>query len=96
MSPTHYRLVDKGELGARYASAFERMTTFAADGITPITGAIIDQSQLQGRLDRISDIGLTPHGLTPVDTDNGEAAAPPPSPGQIQTGHDRTPGVQPA
>ena len=77
MSPTHYRLVVKGELGARYASAFERMTIFAADGITPITGAIIDQSQLQGLLDRIADLGLTPHGLTPLDTDNGEAAAPP-------------------
>lgn len=96
MSPTHYRLVVKGELGARYASALERMTLCAAGGITPITAAIIDQSQLQERLDRISDLGLTPHGLTPVDTDNGEAAAPPPSPDQIQTGHDLTPGVQPA
>ena len=26
MSPTRYRLVVKGELGARYASAFEEMT----------------------------------------------------------------------
>ncbi len=91
MSPTHYRLVVKGELGARYASVFEGMTIFAHDGITPITGAIIDQAQLQGLPERIADLGLTPHSLTPLDTENGEAAAPAPSPDQIQTGHDRTP-----
>ena len=46
MSPARYRLVVKGELGARYASAFEEMTIFAHDGITEITGAIIDQAHL--------------------------------------------------
>ena len=76
MSPTHYRLVVKGELGARYASAFEEMTISAHDGITEITGEIIDPSHLQGLLERIAGLGLTLHSVTPLDTENSEAVAP--------------------
>jgi hypothetical protein len=75
MSLTRYRLVVKGELGARYASAFEGMTISAHDGITEITGEIIDPSHLQGLLERIADLGLTLHSLTPLETDNGEGSA---------------------
>ena len=39
-----YRLVVTGELGARYASAFEEMTISARDGVTEITGVITDLS----------------------------------------------------
>ena len=48
MSQPRYRLVVKGELGPRYASAFDGMTIRAHDGETDITGPIIDQSHLQG------------------------------------------------
>ena len=75
MSPTRYRLVVKGELGARYCSAFDEMTISAHDGITEITGAIIDPSHLQGLLERIAGLGLTLHSVTPLDAENGEAAA---------------------
>ena len=75
MSPTRYRLVVKGELGARYASAFEGMTISAHDGITEITGEIIDPAHLQGLLERIAGLGLTVHSLTPLEKENGEAAA---------------------
>ena len=75
MSPTRYRLVVKGELGARYASAFEGMTISAHDGITEITGEIIDPSHLQGLLERIAGLGLTLHSVTPLETENGEASA---------------------
>ena len=78
MSSTHYRLVVKGELGARYASAFDEMTISAHDGITEITGEIIDPSHLQGLLERIAGLGLTLRSVTPLDMENGEAAAPPP------------------
>ena len=64
----------KAKLGARYASAFEEMTISAHDGITEITGEIIDPSHLQGLLERIAGLGLTLHSLTPLDTENGEAA----------------------
>ena len=75
MSPTHYRLVVKGELGARYASAFDEMTISAHDGITEISGWITDSSHLQGLLERIAGLGLTLHSVVPLDTENGEAAA---------------------
>ncbi len=80
MSPTHYRLVVKGELGDRYASAFEEMAISAHDGITEITGGITDPSHLQGLLERIAGLGLTLHSVTPLDAENGEAAAHAPEP----------------
>lgn len=73
MPPTHYCLVVKGELGPRYASAFEEMTISTHDGITEITGEIIDSAHLNGLLGRISDLGLAVYSLTPLDTD--EAAS---------------------
>ena len=86
MTPSQYRLVVKGEVGARYASAFEEMTISAHDGITEITGEIIDSSHLQGLLDRIAGLGLTLHSLTPLDTDSGEAAPHSPDPPTKQPG----------
>ena len=73
MSPTYYRLVVVGELGPRYASAFDGMTLRAHDGETAISGPIIDQSHLQGLLDRIASLGLTLHSVTPIETKNAEA-----------------------
>ena len=52
MSSHRYRVVVEGELGPRYASAFDGMTVFAHDGRTEITGPIIDPSHLHGLLDR--------------------------------------------
>ena len=63
MSPPRYRLVVEGELGPRYASAFDGMTLRAHDGETEITGPIIDQSHLQGLIERIASLGLTLHSL---------------------------------
>ena len=73
MAPHRYRLVVKGELGPRYASAFDGMTIRAHNGETDITGPIIDQSHLQGLIERIANLGLTLHSLTPLDTENAEA-----------------------
>ena len=75
MSPTNSQIVVKGELGVRYASAFEGMTISARDGITEITGTITDPGHLQGLLERIAGLGLTLHSVTPLDTANGEVAA---------------------
>ena len=89
MPSTHYRLVVQGELGARYASAFEEMTIYAHDGITEITGGVIDQSHLHGLFARIAGLGLTLHSVTPLDAVKGEAASTPDRPNL--TDHDRTP-----
>ena len=75
MSSQQYRVIVDGELGARYASAFEGMTISAHDGMTEITGSIIDQSHLQGLLGRIASLGLKLHSLTPLDTENREEPA---------------------
>ena len=56
------------------------MTISAHDGITEITGEIIDPLHLQGLLERIAGLGLTLHSLTPLETDNGEATAHSPQP----------------
>jgi hypothetical protein len=80
MSAHRYRIVVDGELGPRYASAFEGMTLSAHDGRTDITGPIIDPSHLQRLLERIAGLGLTLHSLTPLDPEGPPAAVPPPTP----------------
>jgi hypothetical protein len=76
MSAQHYRLVVNGELGARYASAFEGMTISAHDGMTDITGSVIDQSHLIGLIGRIGSLGLTLRSLTALGTEHADAAVP--------------------
>ena len=73
MSAPRYRIVIVGELGPRYACAFDGMTVHAHDGETEVTGPIIDPSHLQGLLERIASLGLTLHSLTPLETENGES-----------------------
>jgi hypothetical protein len=90
MSAQPYSLVVEGELGARYASAFEGMTISAHDGITEITGRIIDPSHLHGLLERIAGLGLRLRSVTPVDTEDADAVAqthtPPAGVGDTDTG----------
>jgi hypothetical protein len=75
MPPPRYRIVVEGELGPRYAAAFDGMTVRAHDGETDITGPIIDQSHLQGLLERIASLGLTLHSVIPLETENAEGDA---------------------
>jgi hypothetical protein len=75
MSAQRYRLVVEGELGSRYASAFEGLTVSAHDGMTEITGSIIDQSHLQGLLERIAGLGLRLRSVTPLDAKDGARAS---------------------
>ena len=75
MSAHRYSIVVEGELGPRYASAFDGMTLSAHDGETEIIGPIIDPSHLQGLLGRIAGLGLTLHSLTPLETESAEPDA---------------------
>ncbi len=77
MPSARYRIVVKGELGPRYASAFHGMTLRAYDGETAITGPIIDQSHLHGLIERIASLGLTLQSLTPLETENAQNDAQP-------------------
>jgi hypothetical protein len=73
MSTHRYCIVVEGELGPRYASAFDGMTIRAHDGETDITGPIIDQSHLHGLLERIAGLGLRLRSVTPLEVDNAPA-----------------------
>jgi hypothetical protein len=53
-----YRIVVRSELSERYAVAFEGMEMETRDGVTILTGKIIDQPHLYGILDRLSGLGL--------------------------------------
>ena len=55
---TVYRIVVRSELSETYAVAFEGMEMETKDGVTVLTGKIIDQPQLFGILDRINGLGL--------------------------------------
>ena len=55
---TVYRIVVGSELSAKYTVAFEGMEMEARDGVTVLTGKIIDQPHLYGILDRINGLGL--------------------------------------
>ena len=73
MSSSCYRVVIEGELGPRYASAFDGMTVRAHNGKTEIIGPIIDSSHLHGLLERIASLGLRLHSLNPLETENTES-----------------------
>ena len=53
-----YRIVVRSELSDKYAVAFEGMEMEARDGVTVLTGKIIDQPHLYGIIDRINGLGL--------------------------------------
>ena len=67
MGSREYRLVVEGELSDRMQLAFEGMNITRSDGTTTLTGTIRDQAELQGVLQRITDLGLTLLDLTAVD-----------------------------
>jgi hypothetical protein len=64
----NYRIVVEGEIGPRYAWAFDGMEISAAHGETELTGPV-DQSQLHGLFGRIADLGLTLLIVVPLSPD---------------------------
>jgi hypothetical protein len=76
MSLPRYRIVVEGELGPRYAAAFDGMTLRAHDGETEITGPIIDDAHLQGLLERIAGLGLRLHSVNPLGSEDRQSGAP--------------------
>lgn len=54
-----YQLIVAGELSDQFVLTFEGMTLTRAEGTTTLSGYIRDQAELQGLLQRVSDLGLT-------------------------------------
>jgi hypothetical protein len=65
-----YRLVVEGELSdSSSRQAFEGMTCAHDGGNTVLEGPVRDQAELQGLLQRVSDLGLTLLSATAIDDD---------------------------
>ena len=57
-SGTRYRIVVRGRLSNRFASAFSGMVLEPGEGTTALVGDVADQAQLFGVLERVRDFGL--------------------------------------
>ena len=71
MAERTYRLIVNGELSDELALTFPGMALTRGDGRTALTGAVRDQAQLQGLLQRVLDLGLTLLEATAIDDGPG-------------------------
>ena len=67
MPGREYRLIVDGELSDHIEGTFAGMTLTRDRGTTVLAGHIRDQAELQGILQRISDLGLTLLSATAID-----------------------------
>ncbi len=67
MGSRRYRLIVEGELSDSIGVAFADMTLTREQGNTVLTGLVRDQAELQGHLQRVSDLGLTLLEATVID-----------------------------
>jgi hypothetical protein len=66
--PMDYQIRVKGHLGSQWKDWFGNLTvTLEDDGITLLTGPVIDQAALHGLLKRVRDLGLPLVSVSPVD-----------------------------
>lgn len=70
---TRCEIIVRGELDARFASAFDEMTVFVERGRTHIVGDVIDQSQLLGLLERIASLGIELISVNPISEEGDRA-----------------------
>jgi hypothetical protein len=59
IAPREYTLVVEGELSDELGPSFVGMSLTRESGSTTLVGRVRDQAELQGLLQRISDLGLT-------------------------------------
>jgi hypothetical protein len=59
MTVREYRLIVEGELSDNAGMAFVGMSLRRENGKTVLVGPVRDQAELQGLLQRVSDLGLT-------------------------------------
>jgi hypothetical protein len=66
MAGRTYRLVVEGELSDTMGVAFDGLTLAREKGNTVLAGTVRDQAELQGFIQRVSDLGLTLLEVTAV------------------------------
>jgi hypothetical protein len=64
---SRYRVVVRGGMGASFAAGFEGFELEARDGETALSGALVDQAQLYGLLERLRDLGISIVSVNPLD-----------------------------
>jgi hypothetical protein len=62
-----YEFVLRGEIGDRFSVLFEGMQLQRITGHTVLTGAIVDQAQLFGVIERIQELGVELVSVKPID-----------------------------
>jgi hypothetical protein len=67
MQVCDYLVVVDGELGDDIGRVFEGMSVTRANGRTVLVGTMRDQAELQGVIQRISDLGLTLLSVSALD-----------------------------
>jgi hypothetical protein len=71
MAAREYSLLVEGELSDELGSAFAGMTLTRKEGKTSLVGRVRDQAELQGLLQRLSNLGLTLLSASTTDEDEG-------------------------
>jgi hypothetical protein len=71
MAVREYSLIVEEELSDQLGSAFAGMTLTRMEGKTLLIGQVRDQAELQGLLQRISNLGLTLLSANTTDEDEG-------------------------
>ncbi len=75
--PLRYEIRLRGSLDARWAAWFDGMSlTTGDDGTTVLAGPVTDQAALHGLLQKVRDLGLPLHSVTPVDPDQPRTPIP--------------------
>jgi hypothetical protein len=70
-----YRIVLRGRLSERFASAFDGMTLEPGPGQTILVGDVRDQAHMYGLLDQLRDFGIDLVAVQPVGTCDGSPEA---------------------
>jgi len=66
-SGRRYRIVLRGELGDQFRERFGGMALERQDGLTVLTGTVIDQAQLIGFVERGQELGVELVSVEPLE-----------------------------
>ena len=72
MTGGRYRIVLRGRLGERFASAFDGMVLEPGQGKSVLVGEVRDQAHLYGLLDRLRDFGIDLVAVEPEPPDTSD------------------------
>jgi hypothetical protein len=72
-SGRHYRIVLRGELGDQFQERFGGMALERKNGLTVLTGEVVDQAQLLGFVERSQELGVELVSVEPIDDPDTEA-----------------------